>query len=55
MNGANTSANAWGLTMKVDRNCPRCRAHLYHFVHAPKTDDDAKATDPDRLNKVGRG
>lgn len=27
--------------MKVDRHCPRCRAHAYHFVNTPATDDDA--------------
>lgn len=26
--------------MKVDRYCPRCHDHLYHWVHAPKTGDE---------------
>lgn len=26
--------------MKADRHGPRCRAHAYHFVAAPATDDD---------------
>lgn len=27
--------------MKVDRRCPRCRTHAYHWIRTPKTDDDS--------------